>query len=78
MTVFTTVKTVTIITIVSVTGIFLIAFKLDQSNVPIETINMTPTNAAIGICTRKPCNETISVNKNVPATNVDKRPLPPD
>ena len=32
------------------TGILFIILKLDQAKVPITTINMTPTNAAMGIC----------------------------
>ena len=34
----------------SETGILFIILKLDQAKVPITTINITPTNAAIGTC----------------------------
>ena len=34
----------------SVLGILLRILKLDHANVPITTINITPTKAAIGTC----------------------------
>ena len=37
-------------TIRSATGILFIILKLDQAKVPITTINITPTKAAIGTC----------------------------
>src|SRR3546814_20096734 len=49
-----------------------------QLKVPIATMIITATSAAIGICaTHAPAKTTIS-NKNTPAENADSRPRPPD
>src|SRR5699024_8691459 len=74
----TTVKTVIIITTTSVFGADFTNLNVDQSNVLTQTINMTPTRAAIGIINTISRKTIINTIKNAPATNVDKRVRPPD
>src|SRR5690625_4727035 len=50
----------------------------DQSKVPIDTMTMTATNDAMGIMASNGLANTTSTSRNAPATNVDKRPRPPD
>ena len=59
-------------------GIERIIRKLDHSNVPITTINITPVKAAIGICSIKGDANKIKLNKNKAAAIPDKRPRPPE
>ena len=59
-------------------GILCNILKLLQAKVPITTINITPTNAAIGICSIMFDPKRIKHNKDVEATTPDKRPLPPE
>ena len=47
----------------SVLGILLIILKLDHAKVPITTINITPTKAAIGTCSISPEANKINANK---------------
>src|SRR5690606_19051255 len=50
----------------------------DQLNVPIDTMIMTATSAAMGICfTQAPRNTTIT-SSTMPAVKVERRPRPPD
>lgn len=59
-------------------GILFKIRKLDHSNVPITTINITPTSAAIGICSIRLDANKINANKQIAAVMPDKRPLPPE
>ena len=61
----------------SVFGILLIILKLDHAKVPITTINITPTNAAIGTCSISPDANNINAKSARAATIPERRPLPP-
>ena len=64
-------------TITSLNGILLRILKLLQANVPITTINITPTRAAIGTCSISPDAKRININSNTAATIPESLPLPP-
>ena len=74
-------KTVTTETITSTTasdtGIFFMIRKLDQANVSITIINITPTKAAIGTCSIYLSANRMNVSKVIAIITPDKRPLPP-
>ena len=53
-------------------------FKEFQANVPITTINITPTKAAIGIISIYEDVYKIKINKNIAAAIPAIRVLPPD
>ena len=61
----------------SAIGILLIILKLDQANVPITTINITPTNAAMGTCSIRLDANKINAKSANAATIPESRPLPP-
>ena len=65
-------------TIASDKGIFLIILKLLQAKVPITTINITPTSAAIGICSIKGAPNNTKHSKAIAATAPERRPRPPE
>src|SRR5690606_40178769 len=52
--------------------------KDSQLKVPIDTIIITATNAAIGICDTHSSRNTTRISSMTPATSVDRRPRPPD
>ena len=54
----------------SAAGIFLMILKLDQANVPMTTMNITPTNAAIGICSIRGAPKRINDNRPRAATTL--------
>ncbi len=58
-------------------GILFIILKLDHANVPITTINITPTNAAIGTCSIYEEANNIKINSITAAVIPDSLPLPP-
>ena len=62
----------------SAAGIFLMILKLDQANVPMTTMNITPTNAAIGICSISGAPKRINDNRPRAATTPESRPRPPE
>ena len=64
-------------TITSLKGILFKILKLLQAKVPITTINITPTNAAIGTCSMSPDANKTNTNKAKAATIPDNLPLPP-
>src|SRR5690554_3428497 len=76
--VYTTTATVVIITILVDNGNLRMSFTELQEKVPIDTIIITATSAAIGICLIQSLKNTTIINKKKPATKVDKRPRPPD
>ena len=59
-------------------GIFDIILRLDQANVFITTINITPTSAAIGIISIAGERNNINASRANAATIPDNRPLPPE
>ena len=61
----------------SVNGILFSILKLDHAKVPITTINMTPTKAAIGICSIRELPNNIKHNREIAATMPESLPLPP-
>ena len=62
----------------SVFGILFRILKLLHANVPITTINITPTKAAIGTCSIKPEANKTKLKRVKAATIPDNLPLPPD
>ena len=62
----------------SALGIFLITLKLLHANVPITTINITPTRAAIGICSIKGAAKRIKIKREIEAVTPESLPLPPE
>ena len=64
-------------TITSLFGILFKILKLDQAKVPITTINITPTKAAIGTCSINPEANKIKANNVNAATIPDNLPRPP-
>ena len=52
--------------------------KLDQENVPTTTTNITPTNAAMGICSINDDANSINSSRNTAARMPDKRIRAPD
>ena len=64
-------------TITSLFGILFKILKLDQAKVPITTINITPTKAAIGTCSISTEANNINANKVNAATMPDNLPRPP-
>ncbi len=66
------------ITSASVRGIRCSRRSESQSKVDIDTVIITATKAANGICTIKSFKMKISTIKNEPDTKLDKRPLPPE
>ena len=50
----------------------------DQLNVPIETMIIIATSAAIGICFTQSPRTTIMNNRKTPAQKQDNLPRPPD
>ena len=62
----------------SAVGILLIILKLLQAKVPMTTINMTPTKAAIGICSISDAPKSTKHNNVIAAVIPDKRPRPPE
>ena len=52
--------------------------KVDQANVPMTTINITPTNAAIGICSISGAPKRTNDNRPRAATTPESRPRPPE
>ncbi len=74
----TTTITVLIMTTLVESGYFF-RLRMDcQSNVPIETIIITATSAAMGMRATQSLRKTTRTNKTDPATRVDRRPRPPD
>ena len=74
----TTTVTVTTMTMLLDSGL---CFRLrtdTQENVPMDTIIMTATNAAIGICRSQLSRNTTITMSTTPAVSVESRPLPPD
>ena len=59
-------------------GILPIILKLLQAKVPITTINITPTRAAIGMSSITLDPNKTKINKDSAATIPDKRPRPPE
>jgi len=49
-----------------------------QLKVPIETMIITATSAAMGICLTHSPRNTTRISRTTPATSVDRRPRPPD
>lgn len=74
----TTTTTVTIITILLERGYWRILRRESQLNVPIDTIIMTATSAAIGMALSQSLINTTIINRKTPALNDDKRVRPPD
>ena len=62
----------------SLRGIFRIILKLLQAKVPITTMNITPTNAAMGICSIMLAPNKTKVSKAIAATIPESLPLPPE
>ncbi len=50
----------------------------DQEKVPIDTMIMMATSAAIGICFTQSPSTTIMNSRKMPAQKVESRPRPPD
>ena len=74
-----TVKPVTnTITITSDFGTLLNTLNVLQAKVPITTINMTPTKAAMGTCSIRFEPNKINTSKATEATIPESLPLPPD
>ncbi len=74
----TVTTTVATITMLEVGGCLRRSRIDDQLKVPMETITITATSAAIGIrATQGPANTT-RINSTTPATSVERRPRPPD
>jgi hypothetical protein len=75
------VATVIIVTAISTKasdlGILLSIFRVGQANVPITTMNIKPTNAAIGINDMIDIPNTINNSKNIDAEIHDILPLQP-
>ena len=65
-------------TTASVRGILCKILKLLQAKVPITTINITPTKAAIGICSIRGAPKSTKHNNAMAAVAPDKRPRPPE
>ena len=59
-------------------GIFLIILKLLHAKVPITTINITPTNAAIGINSITLDPKRMNISRESAATIPERRPRPPE
>ena len=59
-------------------GIFVIILRLDHAKVLITTINITPTRAAIGICSISGDKNKMNVSKARAATIPDNLPRPPE
>src|SRR5690554_4590946 len=76
--VYASTVTVVIITILVDNENLRMSFTELQEKVPIDTIIITATSAAIGICLIQSLKNTTIINKKKPATKVDKRPRPPD
>src|SRR5690554_769606 len=74
----TTTATVLSITIEELFGWLRKATTDDQLKVPIDTMIITATTAALGICATQSPKKTTSISKNTPAIKVDKRVRPPD
>ena len=62
----------------SLRGILFIIRKLLQAKVPITTINITPTKAAIGICSMTCAPKRTKQSKATAATIPESRPRPPE
>ena len=62
----------------SLRGILLNMLSDAHSNVPITTINITPTSAAIGICSINGARNRTNSNRQTAAVIPDKRPRPPE
>ena len=74
-----TVTTVTrTITKASIKGTFRMILRLFQANVPITTMNITPTRAANGICSIQDDATTINKSRNKAAAIPASRVRPPD
>ena len=74
-----TVITVTAIsTNASALGICLIRLRLENSKVPILTINIIPTKTATGIIAIIFENKTTKTIRSVDAVNEERRPRPPE
>ena len=74
----TTTTTVAIMTVLVDNG-FCLKSRIDfQLNVPIDTMIITATSAAIGIRSIHWSRNTTIISKKLPAIKVDKRPRPPD
>ena len=65
-------------TMASEIGIFLIILKLLHANVPITTMNITPTSAAIGIFSISGAPKSTKHSKAIAAISPDNLPLPPE
>ena len=74
----TTTTTVAIITILLEKGYWRILRSESQLNVPIETMIITATSAAIGMTLSQSLINTTIINRKTPALKVDKRVRPPD
>ena len=61
----------------SANGILFMIRKLDQANVPTTTINITPTSAAIGICSIKGAANKTNTSSATAAITPDSLPRPP-
>ncbi len=72
------IKVTKIMTTTSELGIFLNVLKLAHSKVPIATININPTKAAIGNCSIKLLPNIINTKSITAAVIPDKRALAPE
>jgi len=52
--------------------------KLAHSKVPITTMNITPTRAAMGICSMSPEAKRMKASRNSAAAMPERRPRPPE
>ena len=59
-------------------GILLMIRKLLHANVPMTTMNITPTNAAIGICSINGAPNNTKLKRIKAAMIPERRPLPPE
>ena len=74
----TTTTTVASMTTLDVAGFVRKLLSELQLKVPIDTMIMTATSAAIGIRPTVSPSTTTRMSSNTPATKVDSRPRPPD
>src|SRR5690606_24705719 len=74
----TTTATVTSMTILVDSGYFFRSVMEDQLKVPIETMIITATRAAMGIWLTQSLRNTTRTNSTAPATRQDNRVRPPD
>src|SRR5690554_946947 len=74
----TTTTTVTTMTMLVDNGCSFRFLIEPQLKVPIETMIITATKAAMGICTSHLSSTSTMISRKIPADNVDRRVLPPD